>query len=188
MEKYGFIYLWYDKKHKRFYIGCHMGHADDSYICSSSWMKKAYKKRPGDFKRRILETNIPRNLLYEREHYWLSMIKETEIGKRYYNLSTAKKGHWNILENKEEINNRRKLAISEAIKNKWQDEDYQKKMRGVSKPISDSHRESMKGKVGVYVRSEEHKQKLKDKVPWNKGLTKATNSKCCGGRPKKETL
>jgi len=183
----GFIYLWFDRKHKRYYVGCHMGAENDGYVCSSSWMKKAYKRRPEDFRRKILEKNITRELLYEREHYWLSMIKQTEIGSRYYNLSVAKKGHWNLSENKDEINKKRKLAISAAIRNKWQDETYLKKQKGISRPHSESHRESMKGKVGVYVRSEEHKQKLKGKVPWNKGMTKATNEKCCGGRPKKET-
>lgn len=183
----GFIYLWFDRKHKRYYIGCHIGNEDDGYVCSSSWMKKAYKRRPEDFRRKILEKNITRELLYEREYHWLRMIKQTEIGSRYYNLSVAKKGHWNLLEDKDAINEKRKLAISNAIKKKWQDDDYQKKQRGVSMPISEAHRKSMKGKVGVYVRSEEHKEKLKGKVPWNKGKTKVTDKRCCGGRPKKET-
>ena len=54
MEKYGFIYVWYDKKHKRYYVGSHWGHEDDGYICSSSWMRKAYRRRPSDFRRRII--------------------------------------------------------------------------------------------------------------------------------------
>ena len=40
MEKYGFVYIWYDRKHKRYYIGCRWGTENDGYICSSSWMKK----------------------------------------------------------------------------------------------------------------------------------------------------
>jgi len=32
MEKYGFVYLWYDKKHKRYYIGCRWGKENDGYI------------------------------------------------------------------------------------------------------------------------------------------------------------
>ena len=35
MEKYGFVYIWFDRKHKRYYIGCHWGHEDDGYVCSS---------------------------------------------------------------------------------------------------------------------------------------------------------
>ena len=55
MEKYGFIYIWRDRKHKRYYIGSHWGTEDDGYICSSPWMSQAYKHRPNDFKRRILQ-------------------------------------------------------------------------------------------------------------------------------------
>ena len=35
--KYGFVYIWYDRKHHRYYIGCHWGTIDDGYICSSNW-------------------------------------------------------------------------------------------------------------------------------------------------------
>ena len=95
MEKYGFVYIWYDRKHKRYYIGCRWGHVKDGYICSSTWMKSAYKRRPQDFKRRILETNITdRRFLLDREYYWLQMISDDEIGIKYYNLSKRYFGHW----------------------------------------------------------------------------------------------
>lgn len=29
-DKYGFIYLWHDKKHNRFYVGSHWGHGDET--------------------------------------------------------------------------------------------------------------------------------------------------------------
>ena len=87
MEKYGFVYIWYDRKHKRYYIGCHWGNIDDGYVCSSNWMRDAYKRRPEDFKRRILTNNISeRHLIYPEEFKWLSLIKSEELGKRYYNL------------------------------------------------------------------------------------------------------
>lgn len=53
-EKYGFVYIWFDRKHKKFYIGCHWGYETDNYVCSSIWMKRAFKARPQDFKRKIL--------------------------------------------------------------------------------------------------------------------------------------
>lgn len=83
----GFVYIWFDRKHRRFYIGSHWGTEDDNYICSSRWMRKAYRRRPKDFVRRILArifTNR-KDLLIE-EWRWLSMIKPEERGKRYYNL------------------------------------------------------------------------------------------------------
>jgi len=94
-EKCGFVYLWYDKKHKRFYIGCHWGRTDDGYICSSNWMRDAYNRRPLDFKRRILKNNIlKRSDIYIEEQKYLDMIKPEEIKKRYYNLCLSSKDLW----------------------------------------------------------------------------------------------
>ena len=77
MEKYGFVYIWFDRKHKRYYIGCHWGTENDGYICSSNWMRDAYNRRPNDFKRKILTTNITdRSIMFEKEHEWFSLIKE----------------------------------------------------------------------------------------------------------------
>lgn len=84
----GFVYIWYDSKHKRFYIGSHKGSLDDGYISSSSWMKSSYKRRPHDFKRRILKRSYfqDRKDLLDEEQKWLNLIKDEELGKRYYNL------------------------------------------------------------------------------------------------------
>lgn len=109
MEKYGFVYLWYDKKHKRFYIGCRWGHENDGYVCSSVWMKQGYKHRPKDFKRKILSrvyTN--KKELLEEEFRWLSLIKDDELGKKYYNLHNHHYGHWSTDENS-------KLSVGEKI-------------------------------------------------------------------------
>ena len=96
-EKYGFVYVWYDRKHKRYYIGSHWGHEDDGYVCSSSWMKSAYKRRPEDFRRRIVArvTSSRQDLLLE-ENRWLQMIDDEELGKRFYNLYNTVRGHWMI--------------------------------------------------------------------------------------------
>ena len=99
-SKYGFVYIWYDRKHKRYYIGCHWGSVDDGYVCSSSWMKKAYKNRIHDFKRKILKTDIQyRPDMYIEEQRWLDMIKKEEIKPlndkpRYYNLNTHVGNLW----------------------------------------------------------------------------------------------
>lgn len=88
MEKYGFVYIWRDRKHNRYYVGSHYGHEDDGYICSSNWMRDAYRRRPSDFKRRIIKKyyNIRRQDLFLEEDIYLKMIKINELGKRYYNL------------------------------------------------------------------------------------------------------
>jgi NUMOD3 motif-containing protein len=94
-EKYGFVYIWYDRKHRRYYVGCHWGREDDGYICSSPWMQKAYRRRSGDFKRRILIRGIAsRKELYVEEQRWLNMIKPQEIKVRYYNLNTKNNKLW----------------------------------------------------------------------------------------------
>ena len=94
IEKSGFVYIWYDRKRKMYYIGCHWGKENDGYICSSNRMRDAYRRRPEDFKRRIIERNIERNILLEKEHKWLSFIQDDELSKKYYNLRKHKWGHW----------------------------------------------------------------------------------------------
>lgn len=109
MEKYGFVYIWHDKKHKRYYIGCRWGNENDGYICSSTWMKQGYKHRPQDFKRKILAriyTN--KKDLLEEEYRWLSKIKNEELGKKYYNLHNHHFGHWST-------NEQSKLTVGQKI-------------------------------------------------------------------------
>lgn len=89
----GFIYVWFDRYNKMFYVGSHWGPDNDGYVCSSLWLKKAYKKRPQDFKRRIVSriTSSRMDLLIE-EQRWLSMIKDNELSVRYYNLARRANG------------------------------------------------------------------------------------------------
>lgn len=94
-EKYGFVYIWRDRKHNRYYIGCHWGTVDDGYICSSNWMRDAYKRRPQDFRRRILKTGIQiREDIYKEEQVFFKKIKPHELTTRYYNLDISCKNVW----------------------------------------------------------------------------------------------
>jgi hypothetical protein len=96
----GFIYIWFDSKYKRYYLGAHWGKENDGYICSSSWMKRSYYKRPSDFRRRIIKSNIKsRDDMYALEMRYLNMIKESEIKPynpkpRYYNLNIKNNNVW----------------------------------------------------------------------------------------------
>lgn len=85
MEKYGFIYIWYDRKHKRYYVGRHWGTKDDGYICSSTNMRNNYVNRPSDFKRKIVSIVDSKENLVIEEQKWLNMIKLSELNNRYYN-------------------------------------------------------------------------------------------------------
>lgn len=170
MEKYGFVYIWYDKKRKMYYIGCHWGTTDDGYICSSNRMRDAYRRRPNDFKRRIIKNNVSRETLLNEEHKWLNKIKPEELGKRYYNLKKHKWGHWATDENKrlkigQKISEKNKGKIGPNLGKKFSEES-KKKMR-----------ESAKGRI----QNENTRKKIsegnKGKKAWNKGY-KMSNKYC----------
>jgi hypothetical protein len=109
MEKYGFVYIWFDRKHKRYYIGCRWGYENDGYICSSSWMKQGYKRRPNDFRRKILSRVYSNRAdLLDEEYSWLSKIKQEELGVRYYNLQKHHFNHWSV-------NEQSRLTIGQKI-------------------------------------------------------------------------
>lgn len=111
-KKYGFVYIWFDKYRKMYYIGCHWGTVDDGYVCSSNRMRKAYRRRPNDFKRRLLKVNIEdKEKMFQEEYRYFLMIKEEELGKKYYNLRKHLWGHWIVDDNY-------KKTISERISQK----------------------------------------------------------------------
>lgn len=155
MEKYGFIYVWYDRKRKMYYIGSHWGKEDDGYICSSNRMRDAYRRRPQDFNRRVVSTNIPREKLLEEEHKWLEMIPDDKLGKRYYNLRKHKWGHWST-----DIN--QNLTIREKIKKTLSAPEVREKIgaphRG--KILSEETKEKIREARSKQVFTLETKQKM----------------------------
>jgi hypothetical protein len=100
---FGFVYIWRDRLTKRYYIGSHLGAENDGYVCSNKWMLAAFRKRPEDFKRRIiwrLESEDYPALLLE-EQRWLNMIRDDELAtsesvsgqrNRYYNFKKTAAG------------------------------------------------------------------------------------------------
>lgn len=176
MEKHGFIYFWYDKKRKMYYIGSHWGTENDGYICSSNRMRDAYRRRPNDFKRKIIVKNIKRNVLLDEEHKWLSLIKDEELGKKYYNLRKHKWGHWStdiskresvIQKMKREFTEEHKRKISEAKKRWRPTEEHKQKTRQTlinrpqTKELIEKRVESRKNN-GNYVMSDEQKRKISE--------------------------
>lgn len=150
MEKYGFVYIWFDRKHKRYYIGMHWGREDDGYICSSTWMKNAYKRRPEDFKRRILNRVYSnRKELYEKEKYWLSLIKEEELKVKYYNLSKTVADTWLNEESRLARNQKISIKTKEAMQRPEVREKYLKGIENrplPSKETREKRKISMLGK------------------------------------------
>ena len=196
-EKYGFVYMWYDSARSkqngpdkvfRYYIGYHWGDIDDGYICSSNWMRDAYRRRPQDFgNRRILKTNIStKEETIAEEHRWLQMIKKEELGEKYYNLKNCKFPM--MIGNQKEDSRKR---ISDSTIGKPKSDEHKAHMR---KPKSDEHCKNISvSRQGMYF-SEDHKENLskaqlerfkdgmpletrkrmgdsrKGRIPWNKDL------------------
>lgn len=173
MEEYGFVYLWYDRKRKMYYVGCHWGTEGDGYICSSNRMRDAYRRRPEDFKRRIIEKTNDKLNLYEVEYRWLSMIDDIELGKKYYNLRNHKWGHWS---SDEATSMSVKQKVSQTKRKYWDSPESD----AMKQQVSDFHK-----KRGTRPPSRE------GKVPWNKGLTKDMDARVAANslalkKPKKK--
>jgi hypothetical protein len=195
MEKYGFVYLWRDRKHNRYYIGCHWGTEDDGYVCSSRWMRNTYKRRPDDFKRRILVivyTN--KKDLFNEEFKWISLIKESEIKSRYYNLNIKATGHWstypeNIKTIKDKISHATKQAMAkpenkerylEGLKKRNQiqsEETKQKRLKAMKKTMAEKFpEENRRKKLSDEERKEYYSNKAK--ANWSTpGFKEAVSSK-----------
>ena len=150
MEKYGFVYIWRDKGKDRYYIGAHWGDVNDGYICSSTWMRNSYRRRPNDFRRKILSKVFNREMLFEEEHKWLMMIKDEDIGTRYYNLQKYLL-HWS----------------SDPDARKTVGEKISKRLKGVY--TGENHHN-----FGKHA-SQESKQRMTEshvgQIPWNKGIS-----------------
>ena len=85
-----FLYIWHDKCRKMFYVGMHEGNITDNYISSSRWFNGEHQYRPNDFKRKIIKTFNDRKTARKEEARVLRMIKESEFGKKYYNLKNGR--------------------------------------------------------------------------------------------------
>ena len=86
-----FLYIWYDKCRKMFYVGVHEGNITDGYISSSRWFNGEHQYRPNDFKRKIIKTFNDMKTARKEEARVLRMIKESEFGKKYYNLKNGRR-------------------------------------------------------------------------------------------------
>ena len=158
MEKHGFVYIWRDRKHKRYYIGSHWGTEDDGYICSSPWMSQAYKHRPQDFNRKILERVYSnRKQLLESESRWLSLIKPDEIKIRYYNLNIKGTGHWSAYpDNVKTVKDKISYSTKEAMAKPENRERYLEGLKNRNQIQSDETKRK---------RSETMKKTMAEKFP-----------------------
>ena len=172
MEKYGFVYIWRDCKHNRYYIGSHWGTETDGYVCSSRWMKKTYKRRPQDFKRKILvKIYSTKKQLLEQEYKWLSLISDEELGKKYYNFTKHKNGHWTAEDYEKDIRKRISLKTKEAMQNPEVKQNYKEGLKT---------RDCRSSDVEVRTkRSESMKKTMAEKFPNRKQRDKFGSEEYC---------
>jgi hypothetical protein len=199
-EKYGFVYIWRDRKHNRYYIGCHWGTENDGYICSSDWMRRSFNRRPKDFKRRILKTDLTRNQMYLEEQRVFDMIKTHEIKNRYYNLNLTSIKLWHSYPD-------RNLSVGQKISKSKKGkptgpcspekaEKISKAKLGVSTKRSEEGLEKFRESMAGRQLSEQHKSDISSGLlkhfeanPGNtKGLSRSEESKISTSKKLKGTV
>jgi len=201
-DKYGFVYIWFNKIKKMYYIGSHWGTEDDGYVCSSNWCRNTYNRHPDDFKRRILSRIYTNRIdTFLEEERWLKMIKPEELKKRYYNISNSVKDHW-IQYPEKQLSIRQKM--SNAKKGKHPVKEWKKGnipwnagKKGLQIPWNKGipHTEEAKQKMSESSKGQiawnkglpqskkqkkEHSERMMGRIPWNKGK----NKYLCGGKQK----
>lgn len=202
MKKEGFVYIWLDKKRRKFCVGSHLGNENDGYITSTGHMKSVYNKRPLDFKRKILK-RIYGELkeLQEAEQYYLDMIKDEELGKKYYNWKktasggngNANKGKHKIAWNKgithemQELRRENKFCLlcdkpklKKSQKGKKMSEETRKKMSKSRRRWMKNNPEKWEILMGILIESrksrafqskEKKVNSYKKRSAWNKGIS-----------------
>lgn len=179
-----------------YYVGCRWGLIDDGYICSSNRMRDAYRRRPDDFKRRILTKVYSNRLeLLEEEYKWLSKIKPEELGNKYYNLRQHHWGHWSsnptkakTIKEKLGVNkgrtfpNRKKpIPFSKEHREKIRQNTIGKNNPFYGKTCSEEHRKKISKANTGRKWTPEQKNNLsiirKGQKPWNTGKRKAPEGK-----------
>jgi hypothetical protein len=145
-------------------------------------MRNAYNRRPQDFKRRILDRVNDKKELIALEHSWLSLIKEEEFKKRYYNL----RGQYLTKIIRDKVSNSRKgIKFTEehraSLRNSWVIKRKRQKSFVMTDEIRRKISESNKGKH----RTMQTRQKLSvtaKKRGINPMLTEAAASVIKGSR------
>lgn len=179
MEKYGFVYIWFDKKHKKFYVGRHWGAEDDGYVSSSNNMRMNYKYRPEDFKRRIVKKVYNRDELVVEEQRWLDMIKPEECKIKYYNITLSASTPSN---RGMKFTEEHKQKLSKAHKGKILKESTKQKISENSKKqFSDpAQKERVRQQLAEQRAntdfSEKQRKAVTGKVAWNKGKQSSPES------------
>lgn len=208
-EKYGFVYIWFDKKYKRYYVGSHWGTEDDGYVCSSNWMRNSFRRRPEDFKRRILSRIYKdRTSLLNEEQRWLSMIKDNELNTgnstqrqrdenvRYYNVSKVVVHQWHSKEHSRKTIGQKISASKKGKSTGPCSSEKAAKISEVKKKnfaerggMSEQHKKALTG-ISKGPHTEEWKQEnsKRMKEQWSNGTRKRAKPKSTMSREEQDKL
>lgn len=159
----GFVYIWRDKKRKKYYVGSHWGTDDDGYVCSSNYMYKAYKRRPQDFKRRILSRHETRKEMVAEENRVLAMISDSELSTKYYNFNNKAWELWHMDEKRRAEVGAKIAAANTGKKANFKDPVGRgQKISAAKKGIkcSDEHRAAMSASRKGRIMSPEQKARI----------------------------
>lgn len=184
----GFVYIWFDTRRKMYYVGCHWGEDNDGYICSSNRMRDAYRRRPNEFKRRIVSRITTNRLdLLEEEYKWIQLIPTDQLGRKYYNLSKKHAGHWTASEEKTKSIKEKISQAKKGVKPKMTPEQLEERGRKISE--AKAHKRKEREALGLPLRktptkpskprgpqSEESNRKRSEamKQAWKDGKNKGT--------------
>ena len=93
IEYNSFIYIWYDLKTNKKYIGSHIGSIDDGYKFSGLNIRKEYAMRQNDFKREILSYRLieTQKQIREIEEQYL-ILNDVENNDEFYNRTNKAYG------------------------------------------------------------------------------------------------
>lgn len=104
-----FVYCWTDIKTNKLYVGWHKGFTDDGYICSSKIMLEEYNKRPNDFKRQIIATGSPKDMVVFESA--ILKAENVSVNEDYYNMHNGN-GFYRLGKHTEET--KRKISKSKT--------------------------------------------------------------------------
>ena len=97
MKYYGYVYIWFDTKRKRYLIGSHHGKLEDGYKTSTGGIhvRNIFKYRPYTMKFKVLEFNTisnDRKYTLKLEQKWLDLRPNISTNNRYYNKTNLAGG------------------------------------------------------------------------------------------------
>jgi hypothetical protein len=127
-------------------------------------MKRAFKRRPDTFKRRIVVCLDSRAELLLEEERLLQLIPDEELGAKYYNLHKHT-GHWHGRSDR--------AIVVEKLRASWTDERRKKAQKTQSLAWTQERKAKFKELVTGRRRSEATKQKMRAAVTLERKATAA---------------